>query len=415
MVVWGPSLDKHHMDLTDGHLLKRFAAHGEVAAFEALVRRYSTLVLGVCRRTLHKPNEAETAFQATFMALARSAGKLPSDRPLGNWLYEKAISKSVRLGKHPFKTRASSVVSAPDDLVDSTVKAAQLMVKSSAVTLLLLGISDFFQDTLGTVLHYKPAVLVSSLALLGLGAFLTLSHYGLINFKGKGTPKGVLPIDRDYSSQSTPLNGSSYSAKSARRMRDYMASFQSAVGQESNPSRWAALRSMGFDLSEAEFLRVEQDSLESFARELQVELPSTELTEENLLAKYKATNGNDWKVTHWSNIKSRSYHASIFRQWVATHPGAAAECAYRLQLLPEDDDNDLFTFGGGVVLSSQNLEAEINSPNIASTTQAGFFKRVMAQWSMTDSRAAMAWAEKLPEGRGRDVALAGIMLNPNAN
>jgi hypothetical protein len=53
--------------LTEGELLERCASEHDEAAFEALVARHGPMVLGVCRQLLRDPNDAEDAFQATFL------------------------------------------------------------------------------------------------------------------------------------------------------------------------------------------------------------------------------------------------------------------------------------------------------------------------------------------------------------
>src|SRR5262245_64480279 len=73
--------------LSDGQLLERFVAHQDEAAFEALVRRFGPMVLGVCRRVLRDRHDAEDAFQATFLVLLRKARSLARPELVGNWLY----------------------------------------------------------------------------------------------------------------------------------------------------------------------------------------------------------------------------------------------------------------------------------------------------------------------------------------
>ena len=65
-------------------LLERFLAEGDDSAFEALVVRHGPMVLGVCQRIRISPHDADDAFQATFLVLARKAARLspPSARPL---------------------------------------------------------------------------------------------------------------------------------------------------------------------------------------------------------------------------------------------------------------------------------------------------------------------------------------------
>lgn len=75
---------------TDARLLADFYAHRDEAAFAALVRRHQRAVWRVCSRTLAEPADAEDAFQATFLVLARS-GRLLADRGgIGGWLYRVA-------------------------------------------------------------------------------------------------------------------------------------------------------------------------------------------------------------------------------------------------------------------------------------------------------------------------------------
>jgi RNA polymerase sigma factor (sigma-70 family) len=73
--------------MTDGQLLECFVTCRDEAAFEALVRRHGPMVLGVCRRVLNLAQDAEDAFQATFLVLVRKANSIHQRELLGNWLY----------------------------------------------------------------------------------------------------------------------------------------------------------------------------------------------------------------------------------------------------------------------------------------------------------------------------------------
>src|SRR5262245_51807074 len=76
--------------VTDGELLRRFAAGWDEAAFELLVWRHGAMVLNTCCRVLGHSADAEDAFQATFLALVRKAGSIRDGRSLPGWLHQVA-------------------------------------------------------------------------------------------------------------------------------------------------------------------------------------------------------------------------------------------------------------------------------------------------------------------------------------
>ena len=76
--------------LSDGQLLDRFATgHREdaEAAFRALIDRHGPMVFAPCRVVLDNPHDAEDAFQATFLILARQAGSIRDRGSVASWLH----------------------------------------------------------------------------------------------------------------------------------------------------------------------------------------------------------------------------------------------------------------------------------------------------------------------------------------
>ncbi len=97
MAPRGPDTLLHHLrrltgppagpEPADATLLQAFVARRDGTAFAALVRRHGPMVLGVCRRVLGNHHDAEDAFQATFLVLARKAASVVPREAVGNWLY----------------------------------------------------------------------------------------------------------------------------------------------------------------------------------------------------------------------------------------------------------------------------------------------------------------------------------------
>jgi RNA polymerase sigma factor (sigma-70 family) len=85
--------------LPDAQLLERFVRLRDETAFEALLHRHGPLVFGVCRKFLYNPHDAEDAFQATFLILARKAGSVAPQSLLGPWLYGVACRVAARARK----------------------------------------------------------------------------------------------------------------------------------------------------------------------------------------------------------------------------------------------------------------------------------------------------------------------------
>jgi RNA polymerase sigma factor (sigma-70 family) len=81
--------------LTDGHLLESYVRTREPEAFAVLVQRHGPMVWGVCRRLLGH-HDAEDAFQATFLVLARKAAAVVPRDLIANWLHGVALQTALK-------------------------------------------------------------------------------------------------------------------------------------------------------------------------------------------------------------------------------------------------------------------------------------------------------------------------------
>jgi len=107
----------------DRALINAFVARNDQTAFAVLVRRHGSLVLNVCRRVLRHEQDAEDAFQATFLILARKAATLRSGAAVASFLYTVAYHIALKIRRQTIrriereaKVRAHAVGSTTNDV-----------------------------------------------------------------------------------------------------------------------------------------------------------------------------------------------------------------------------------------------------------------------------------------------------------
>jgi RNA polymerase sigma factor (sigma-70 family) len=117
-------------DESDEQLLHAFLHSRDEAAFAVVVRRHGPMVLHVCRRVLGHQQDAEDAFQATFLVLARNAASLHNKIALASWLHGtayriamKAKQSAARRRKYEGQTPTRSSADPSEELSWREVRA----------------------------------------------------------------------------------------------------------------------------------------------------------------------------------------------------------------------------------------------------------------------------------------------------
>jgi RNA polymerase sigma factor (sigma-70 family) len=109
--------DRQLKELPDQDLLRSFLTGRDEAAFGVLLRRHGSMVLHVCRNVLGNEQDAEDAFQATFLIFAQKGGAIRKRSSIGSWLHGvayrtaiKARARSAARQVHEAQIRASMPV-----------------------------------------------------------------------------------------------------------------------------------------------------------------------------------------------------------------------------------------------------------------------------------------------------------------
>ena len=112
---------------SDNELLGLYVNNDDQAALEQLIRRHSTMVMGVCGSLLWQQADAEDAFQAVFLLLSTKAPKLLKHNSVGGWLHEVAFRISL---KHRGKIVRKREVAMSEELKGKAIEPWQTIAES---------------------------------------------------------------------------------------------------------------------------------------------------------------------------------------------------------------------------------------------------------------------------------------------
>jgi RNA polymerase sigma factor (sigma-70 family) len=106
-------------ETADAVLLQQFVRRRDETAFAQIVERHGPLVLSACMRILNHRQDAEDAFQTTFLVLARKAGSITRRQSLSSWIYRVAFRVALKARSVRTRQAMSEInvdeVPAPDD------------------------------------------------------------------------------------------------------------------------------------------------------------------------------------------------------------------------------------------------------------------------------------------------------------
>ena len=227
-------------NLSDLELVERYAAGREEAAFEALVRRHGPLVWRVCREVTGHEQDAEDAFQAAFLVLARRLGGLRKRSSLASWLYGIAYRVALRAraqaARRPAPRQGDGTMSPAEPLAQATRREEQgilheelsSLAEKYRAPLLLCYLQGMTQDEAARQLAWSintfrrrldrgRSLLQARLVRRGLGPATVLGAAALAPAaQGAALPAGLTPLTiqaaRAFATRSAAVAGASTKA-----------------------------------------------------------------------------------------------------------------------------------------------------------------------------------------------------------
>ncbi|MBI2805624.1 MAG: sigma-70 family RNA polymerase sigma factor [Planctomycetes bacterium] len=127
MVATRPSEEE-----SDFHLLARFSAERDEAAFAALVHRHGGMVFAVCQSVLGRQHDAEDVFQATFLVLARQGHTIRKQEAVASWLhrvaYRLALKARLQARRRQARENAVAIADSATSAIDVNTREMREVV-----------------------------------------------------------------------------------------------------------------------------------------------------------------------------------------------------------------------------------------------------------------------------------------------
>ncbi len=160
---------------SDSELLRRFVRAREETAFVELLRRHGPMVWAVCRHRLADESDAEDAFQATFLALVRSANSVRNGNAIAAWLHGVAVKVATKAKRSAVRRRQreervagseadrSVPEAAWDELLFAVHEEVQRLPDSLRTAFVLCELEGVRQPEAAARLGWKPGTLTGRL------------------------------------------------------------------------------------------------------------------------------------------------------------------------------------------------------------------------------------------------------------